>query len=68
MRKPDGQTLFLGSAILGGAVLVLYLAFFHGNGQAGNASAIDLKHEFSQNNTRANNPVCTFSNFILKKI
>jgi|TARA_B100000809_G_C15108146_1_gene519519 glutaminyl-peptide cyclotransferase len=36
MRKPDGQTLFLGSAILGGAVLVLYLAFFHGNGQAGN--------------------------------
>ena len=36
-----------------------------GNGSSGNASAIDLKREFFQNNTRANNPVCTFSNFVL---
>jgi hypothetical protein len=46
MRKPDGQTLFLGSALVGSAVLVAYLVFFLNDGRAGDgpnrASTLDL--------------------------
>ena len=35
MRKPDGQTMFLGSALIGGAALLIYLTFYgQGNGQS----------------------------------
>ena len=36
MRKPDGQTVFLSSVILGAAVLLGFLAATHQNGEAGN--------------------------------
>lgn len=35
MHKPDRQTVFLGSVILGSVVLLGYLLVFHQNGQAG---------------------------------
>jgi len=34
MRKPDGQTIFLGSTVLIAATLFAYLAFFHARGEA----------------------------------
>ena len=36
MRKPDGQTVFLGSAVFGALAIVLYLTLFYqsGNGQS----------------------------------
>lgn len=34
MRRPDGQTMFLGAVVLAGVVSLVYLAFFHGNGHA----------------------------------
>lgn len=36
MRKPDGQTVFLGLLGLGTVATVVYLVFFSGNGHAGN--------------------------------
>ncbi len=36
MKRPDGQTVFLGTVVLGGIVTIAYLAFFSGNGHAGN--------------------------------
>ncbi len=36
MRNPDGQTVFLGSVLIGGLAVVVYLTFFYqqGNGQS----------------------------------
>lgn len=41
MRKPDGKTVFLGSALIGGLAIVAYLTFFYqqGNGQSRSATA-----------------------------
>ena len=36
MRRPDGQTVFLGTATVGAVVLVGYLVLFHTDGRAGN--------------------------------
>lgn len=44
MRKPDGQAVFLGSALMGASALVIYLTFFYqhfhqqGNGQSRGAT------------------------------
>jgi glutaminyl-peptide cyclotransferase len=37
MRRPDGQTVFLGSAVAGALAIVAYLVLFHTDGQAGSA-------------------------------
>ena len=37
MRRPDGQTVFLGSAVASAIVVVGYLVVFHTGGQVGNA-------------------------------
>lgn len=34
MRRPDGSTIFLGAAIIGSLILVLFVVFFNSNGQA----------------------------------
>ena len=39
MRKPDSQTLFLGTVIAGSIVLLGYLAMFYGNGEASSRPA-----------------------------
>ena len=38
MKRPDGQTVFLGTVLVAGVVTIAYLALFHGNGHAGNQS------------------------------
>ncbi len=43
MRKPDGQTVFLGTALVGAAVLVGYLILVHADGQAGNGQATNRR-------------------------
>ena len=39
MRKPDGQTVFLGATVVAAVALVGYLVVFHANGQAGDGRA-----------------------------
>ncbi|MFO0902970.1 MAG: M28 family peptidase [Pirellulales bacterium] len=54
MKRPDGQTVFLGAVILSGIATLVYLAFFSGNGHAGSQlgrgklrdSPVDAKRSF----------------------
>lgn len=40
MRKPDGQTIFLGVTIVGAVVVVGYLVAFHADGQTGGRPSV----------------------------